>query len=96
MSGSSASSSVSGSSVQVTPAYSYLSDKLRRLASGSLLCSMFCRGSRCKYESSEHWGVGDKAVGGVFSHWVTPNILAMARPSTHLIKNGDLIETFKR
>lgn len=82
--------------VQVTPAYSYLSDRLRRLSSGSLQCSLFCGGRGCKYESGEKWGEEDKAVGGVFSHWVTPDILAMARPSTHLIRNGNLITEFKR
>ena len=82
--------------VQVSPAYSYLSDKLRRLSSGSLQCSLFCGGKNCKYESGEKWGAEHKAVGGVFSHWVTPNILAMSRPSSHLIRNGNLIEEFTR
>lgn len=84
------------SPVRVTPSYSYLSDRLRRLSSGSLQCSLFCGGRGCKYECGEKWKEEDKAVGGLFSHWVTPNILAMARPSTHCIKNENLIEEFKR
>lgn len=87
---------VSGSPVQVTPAYSYLSDKLRRLSAGSLQCSLFCGGRGCKYESGRRWAGQDKALRGLFSHWVTPDILAMARPSTHLIRSGDLIAQFKR
>lgn len=82
--------------VQVTPAYSYLSDKIRRLSSGSVQCSLFCGGHGCKYECSERWREGDKAIRGLFSHWVTPDILAMSRPSTDLIRKGDLITEFKR
>ena len=90
-------SSVSHPSVVVaTPSYSLVSDKLRRLSAGSLQCSLFCGGQRCKYECEERWSDGDKAVKGLFSHWVTPSILAMARPSSHLFQKHEIIDQFKR
>lgn len=82
--------------VQVNPAYSYLSDKLRRMSAGSMQCSLFCGGHGCKYECEEKWSEEDKAMKGLFSHWVTADILAMARPSTELVQKGDLINHFKR
>ena len=96
MSGSNAELLVPGRPVEVSPAYSYLSDKLRRLSAGSLQCSLFCGGRGCKYENEGRWRDEDKALRGVFSHWVTPDILAMARPSTNMIQNCDLIEEFRR
>ncbi len=36
------------------------------------------------------------AVRGIYSHWITDDILAMARPSTELFKIYDIIEQFKR
>ena len=37
--------------VSITPSYSRVSEKLRRISSGSLQCSLFCGGQRCKYEN---------------------------------------------
>ena len=63
---------------------------------GSIQCSLFCGGQSCKYETPLHWGVDDKALRGLYSHWITERILAMARPSTFLFKVFDLIGQFKR
>ena len=43
---------------------------------------MFCGGRRCKYESANSWKKEDIAVPGIYSHWITDDILAMARPNT--------------
>ena len=82
--------------VSITPSYSRISDKLRRISAGSLQCSLFCGGQRCKYECAGRWEGKDQAVGGLFSHWVTDTILAMARPSTHAFEKHHLVELFKR
>ncbi len=87
---------LSGSRVQVTPSYSYLSEKLRRISAGSLQCSLFCGGRGCKWEGAGKWVESDQAVKGLFSHWVTPTILAMSRPSTRLLRDGNLLDEFKR
>lgn len=79
----------------VSPAYSRVSETLRRLSTGSLQCSLFCGGARCKYERGERWQKEDKALRGLFSHWITPGILAMARPSTKLFREEHLVEQFK-
>ena len=81
--------------VSITPSYSRVSEKLRRISSGSLQCSLFCGGQRCKYENAGRWGEKDKALQGLFSHWVTDNILAMARPSTHIFEKVQLVEQFR-
>ena len=43
-----------------------------------------------------HWKEEEKALKGLFSHWVTDDILVMARPSTVLLRERDLIAQFKR
>ena len=82
--------------VAATPAYSLVSEKLRRVSSGSLQCALFCGGARCKYEVAHRWKKTEKALEGLFSHWVTEDILAMARPSTVLFREHALIDQFKR
>ena len=81
---------------EVGPGYSKVSEQLRRISAGSLQCSLFCGGQRCKYESASRWNEDQKALSGVFSHWVRADILAMARPSTALFREGKLIEEMKR
>ena len=83
-------------SVQVTPSYSYLSDQLRRVSAGSLQCALFCGGQSCKYEGASHWGAEDMAIKGLYSHWVTDRILAMARPSTKQLQEDSVIQEFQR
>ncbi len=63
---------------------------------GSVQCSLFCGGQSCKYESPLQWRSEDMALRGLYSHWVTDNVLAMARPSTLLFRIYDIIGQFKR
>ena len=63
---------------------------------GAVQGSLFCGGQNCKYETPSYWGVEDQAMKGLYSHWVTDRILAMARPSTFLFSEYALIGQFKR
>ena len=58
---------------------------------------MFCGGRRCKYEQgrTSSWQKDDMAIDGIYSHWITDDILAMARPNTAAMKKHGLVEQFK-
>ncbi len=71
-------------------------ESLRHTVPGEMQCSMFCGGRRCKYESASHWKPDQMALKGIFSHWVTEGLLAMARPNTQLLRDGGLLEEFKK
>ena len=58
-------------------------------------CSMFCGGRRCKYESIASWKKADVAVDGLYSHWVTDDLLAMARPNTENMSKHNTVQQFK-
>ncbi|XP_070591869.1 protein tyrosine phosphatase domain-containing protein 1 isoform X3 [Erythrolamprus reginae] len=59
-------------------------------------CSMACGGRACKYENPTRWSEQEQAVKGLYSSWITDNILAMSRPSTDLIGRYNIIEQFQR
>ncbi|KDR18115.1 protein tyrosine phosphatase domain-containing protein 1-like [Zootermopsis nevadensis] len=80
---------------QVPANYSILSENLRRVTPNGIQCSIFCRGRHCKYENPESFDSTHMAIDGIFSHWVTDDILAMARPSTEIIKTRNIIGQFK-
>ena len=56
---------------------------------------MFCGGRRCKYEQGSSWKKEDMAIDGIYSHWITDDILAMARPNTAAMKKHSLVTKFK-
>ncbi|KAJ3379794.1 Protein tyrosine phosphatase domain-containing protein 1 [Entophlyctis sp. JEL0112] len=62
----------------------------------SLHC-FFCGGHSCKYEDYTQWA-GDpahpNAFDGLYSNWITPEILATQRLSTRLIQKFNLISVF--
>ena len=58
-------------------------------------CSVFCGGRRCKYESGTAWKKADLAIDGVYSHWITDDILAMARPNPENMKKYNTVEHFR-
>ncbi|KAI2811857.1 Protein tyrosine phosphatase domain-containing protein 1 [Blomia tropicalis] len=76
--------------------YTKFSEIIRRSTNGQLQCSMFCGGRKCKYEQSSYWSEKDKAIPELYSHWITEDILAMARPSNESIRKHKLIEMFKK
>ncbi|XP_050693914.1 protein tyrosine phosphatase domain-containing protein 1-like [Eriocheir sinensis] len=76
--------------------YSRLSEHLRQVTPTEIQCSVFCGGKTCKYDNPDYWPAEDTAIQGVYSHWVTDTILAMARPSTAVIQSRDLVGQFLR
>uniref|UniRef100_A0A8R1Y7X2 Uncharacterized protein n=1 Tax=Pristionchus pacificus TaxID=54126 RepID=A0A8R1Y7X2_PRIPA len=63
-----------------------------RLTPGDMKCRMYCSGKKCKYCSVQPSTSG-QAIPGLYSTWVTPNILAMARPTA---AHTDLVEHFQK
>ena len=63
------STSRSYSGVVVAPRYSAVSGRLRRYTSGPIQCSLFCGGSKCKYENERKWTEKDVVIPGLYSHW---------------------------
>ncbi|CAH2237694.1 jg11370 [Pararge aegeria aegeria] len=74
-----------------TALYSSLSERVRISTPAALQCALFCGGSRCQYELPRQ---GNSAVQGLYSDWVTDDILAMARPSTVGIAARNIIQQF--
>ncbi|XP_053325858.1 protein tyrosine phosphatase domain-containing protein 1 isoform X1 [Spea bombifrons] len=86
----------SGSSRRPTSKYTKVGERLRHVIPGHMQCSMTCGGRACKYENPSRWNDEDQAVKGLYSSWITDNILAMARPSTEIIERYHIIEQFQR
>ncbi|NXL62490.1 PTPC1 protein, partial [Chordeiles acutipennis] len=85
-----------GSSRRPSPKYTKVGEHLRHVIPGPVQCSMACGGRACKYENPARWSDQEQAIKGVYSSWITNNILAMARPSTELIEKYNIIEQFER
>ncbi|XP_072327309.1 protein tyrosine phosphatase domain-containing protein 1 [Scyliorhinus torazame] len=77
------------------PSYSQTRENLIKAVPPHLICSLMCGGKECRYEGPDVWTLQQQAIRGVFSAWVTDDILAMARPSTQLIKKFNIIKQFK-
>ncbi|CAH8549694.1 unnamed protein product [Schistosoma haematobium] len=74
-----------------------VSDIMRQGIPEKNLCLLFCGGSKCKYcNPSSFFDVTKMHLNGLYSTWITQNILATSRPSETLIKEFDIIEQFKR
>ncbi|XP_066224444.1 protein tyrosine phosphatase domain-containing protein 1 isoform X1 [Saccopteryx leptura] len=86
---------VKGNSGRPTPKYTKVGERLRHVIPGHMACSMACGGRACKYENPSRWSEQEQAIKGVYSSWVTDNILAMARPSTELLEKYRIIEQFQ-
>lgn len=78
------------------PKYSRISEHFRHVTPGALQCSMFCGGKQCKYENPAKFKSEEMAIQGLYSSWVTPDILATARPSTEVIRTYAVIEQFSK
>ncbi|XP_067861352.1 protein tyrosine phosphatase domain-containing protein 1 [Heptranchias perlo] len=77
------------------PSYSQARENLIKAVPPHLICSLMCGGKECRYEGPCGWTLQQQAIRGVFSAWVTDEIVAMARPSTKIIKKFNIIEQFK-
>ncbi|XP_075875282.1 protein tyrosine phosphatase domain-containing protein 1 isoform X2 [Nelusetta ayraudi] len=78
------------------PSYTQARENLVRAIPSKLLCLLACGGRDCRYEGPECWKANQQAIRGLFSSWVTDDIVAMARPSNHLIEKYDIVEQFQR
>uniref|UniRef100_A0A673J4K8 Protein tyrosine phosphatase domain-containing protein 1 n=1 Tax=Sinocyclocheilus rhinocerous TaxID=307959 RepID=A0A673J4K8_9TELE len=76
--------------------YTMVREALCYLIPYHMQCSMGCGGLACKYEDPSHWSEDDQAIRGIYSSWITDNLLAMARPSTEIIEKFDVIDQFLR
>ncbi|XP_028680472.2 protein tyrosine phosphatase domain-containing protein 1 isoform X1 [Erpetoichthys calabaricus] len=79
-----------------TAKYTKVGERLRHVIPGHMQCSMTCGGRACKYENPSRWTEEEQAIKGLYSSWITDNLLAMARPSTEIIEKYDIIEQFQR
>ncbi|XP_059055980.1 protein tyrosine phosphatase domain-containing protein 1-like [Achroia grisella] len=71
--------------------YSTLGERVRTTAPSALQCALFCGGARCQYELPLQRVA---AIQGLYSDWITDDILAMARPSTASIAARNIIQQF--
>lgn len=74
--------------------YSALTHHIRKIVPEDLACLAGCNGEKCKYCNS-NWPEEDMAINGVFSHWITQDMLAMARPTTKAIEKFKIIDQMK-
>ncbi|CAI9727507.1 tyrosine phosphatase domain-containing 1 isoform X2 [Octopus vulgaris] len=77
------------------PQYSVLTEQAQGLISLKNQCALFCGGRNCKYDRSDCWE-GQMAITGLFSHWVSKDILAMARPNTEVMVRHRIVDQFVR
>ncbi|XP_062860429.1 protein tyrosine phosphatase domain-containing protein 1 [Trichomycterus rosablanca] len=78
------------------PSYSPTREALVKAIPSKVICLLACGGRDCRYEGPACWRPSQQAIKGLFSSWVTDDIVAMARPSTHLIKRYNMIDQFKK
>ncbi|XP_058487822.1 protein tyrosine phosphatase domain-containing protein 1 [Solea solea] len=79
-----------------TAKYTKMGETLRHVIPGHMQCSMACGGKACKYENPSRWSNEEQAIKGLYSSWITDNLLAMARPSTEIVEKYNIIEQFQR
>ncbi|CAF0712023.1 unnamed protein product [Brachionus calyciflorus] len=74
--------------------YGSISHGVRKIIPHEMACKLGCSGKKCKYDSS-NWPPEEMAIPGIFSHWITDDIIAMARPRDSLIKETNFIQKIK-
>ncbi|GFR93805.1 tyrosine phosphatase domain-containing protein 1 [Elysia marginata] len=74
--------------------YWAISEQARKMFPGERQCKMFCGGKHCKYCTPNNWTGKEMVIDGLYSHWVTDNILAMARMSNANIDKFKFLEQF--
>ncbi|XP_028855168.1 protein tyrosine phosphatase domain-containing protein 1 isoform X2 [Denticeps clupeoides] len=79
-----------------TAKYTKVGETLRHVIPGHMQCSMACGGRACKYENPSRWSDKEQAIKGLYSSWITDNLLATSRPSTEIIEKYNIIEQFQR
>ncbi|KAK3580159.1 hypothetical protein CHS0354_030274 [Potamilus streckersoni] len=76
--------------------YSLISDAARSVISTEKQCAFFCGGKKCKYCIGKGWKEEEMVIPGLYSHWVTDKILAMARPTNDGLQKYDQLKEFKK
>ncbi|XP_069835855.1 protein tyrosine phosphatase domain-containing protein 1-like [Dendropsophus ebraccatus] len=84
------------SSEEPRPSYSQTRERLVRVVPPHLICSLTCGGRECRYEGPEDWTVEQQAIRGLYSSWITDEILATSRPSSRLIQDYNITEQFHK
>ncbi|XP_060793109.1 protein tyrosine phosphatase domain-containing protein 1 isoform X2 [Neoarius graeffei] len=79
-----------------TAKYTLVGETLRYVIPTHMQCSFGCGGRACKYEDPSRWSEDQQAIRGLYSSWITDNLLAMARPSTEIIERYNVIDQFQR
>ncbi|OWF39512.1 Protein tyrosine phosphatase domain-containing protein 1 [Mizuhopecten yessoensis] len=75
--------------------YNKFTEQARGMISQEKICALFCGGKKCKYCSPDLWPKEKMVIKGLFSSWITENIVAMSRPADELIDKYDIIGQFK-
>ncbi|CAD5220198.1 unnamed protein product [Bursaphelenchus okinawaensis] len=76
--------------------YSSLRSGILRLTPDTMKCKLYCRGANCKYCGWNNWKEDQMAISGLYSSWITDDIMAMARPTEEAIQKFDIIESFQK
>ncbi|KAK2851614.1 hypothetical protein Q5P01_007890 [Channa striata] len=76
--------------------YTIVGEAIRSVIPGHMQCSIGCGGQDCKYDNPSCWREDQQAIKGLYSSWVTDNLLAMSRPSTEVIEKYNIIDQFRR
>ncbi|KAM5172907.1 protein tyrosine phosphatase domain-containing protein 1-like [Mantella aurantiaca] len=87
---------MSSSAEEPRPSYSNTRERIVRAVPPHLICSLTCGGRECRYEGPECWSAEQQAIPGLYSSWITDEILAMSRPSTRLMQEYKITEQFHR
>jgi protein tyrosine phosphatase domain-containing protein 1 len=56
---------------------------------------LFCGGRTCSKENFRK-NPHENAIFGLHSDWITPDVLAMQRPSSRIIREYNIIDSFKK
>ncbi|KAM3727148.1 Protein tyrosine phosphatase domain-containing protein [Dirofilaria immitis] len=59
-------------------------------------CKLYCNGANCKYCSWKSWSLKEQAIRGLYSSWITGNIVAMSRPTAKTFTDDNLIAQFQK
>ncbi|CAJ0604282.1 unnamed protein product [Cylicocyclus nassatus] len=81
------------SSDRAVATYSSLRTAVLNLTPGNLKCRLYCDGPACKFCKLYN---GSSVIPGLYSSWITDDILAMARPQLFHFENDNIIQYFKK
>ncbi|VDN57481.1 unnamed protein product, partial [Dracunculus medinensis] len=77
------------------PVYSAVRSGIISLTPSSIQCKLYCGGNHCKYCTVDNWTDDQQAIKGLYSHWITDNIVAMARPTRNTFEHYNFVNQLK-